>query len=82
MLAYKNIYSTSNDTKKKHSNIYTLYFQNYYEYNHNQCKTVNKQCCLDLDAAYCVYLDISNLLKLPPLIHDSIDNMIIMYVID
>ena len=27
-------------------------------YNQNQWNTVNKQCSLDLDVAFCVYLDI------------------------
>ena len=61
MLAYKNISSTSNDIKRKYSNIY-LYFQNYFNAI-NQCNTVSKQCSLDLDVAYCVYLDIPNIVK-------------------
>ena len=54
MIADKNISSTSNNIKRKYSNTY-VYFK--------KCNTVNKQCSLDFDVAYCVYSDISNILK-------------------
>ena len=32
-------------------------------YNQNQCNIVNKQCSLDIDVAFCINLDIPNILK-------------------
>ena len=49
MLAYKNVFSTSKNIKRKHSNIY-LYFPKLLESNQNQCNTINSS--LDLDVAH------------------------------
>ena len=44
-------------------NIQTLMFWKLLKYTQNQCSNINKQCSLNLDVAYYVYLDIPNMLK-------------------
>ena len=67
-IAFKNISSVSN------SDTY-LYFQSYWKIIKNECNTVNKKCRLDLDVAYRIYKNISDILKHHQR-YDSIDNII------
>ena len=63
--------------KRKHFNTY---FQNLS--NKLKINALHNQYSLDLDVAYCVYFDKSNKRTAPPLMHKSIDNMIIMQVMN
>ena len=60
MLAYKNISSIFHEIKRKYSNTYTFKTSII----QSQCNAINKQCSLNLGVAFCVYLDIPNILKL------------------
>ena len=60
-LVCKNISSISHDKEKilKHLSILSKLLK----YNWNERNTVNEQCSQALDVAYCVYVDIPNILK-------------------
>ena len=72
--------SAFNDEEKMFKHLYILSKLLYN--NQNQCNTVNKQYSVDLDVASRVYLDNPEYAKTLPLIHNSIENIIIMYVMD
>ena len=60
-LSYKNICSSSTDKEKTFKHLFI--FTKLLKHNQNKCNTINKQCSLDLDVAWGVYLHILNILK-------------------